>query len=75
MWTVDHARNSQSDCFLVGHVGEAPPLQSAKFPVPAMMLGLFGSDSKRMSPFLFDKGVKVRVPERDGEFYGAFADG
>ncbi len=61
MWMVDQAQNSRNDKYLTFCVGEMPPINAQKQRAAVMMLGIVTGDGKRMSPFWFEKVVKINT--------------
>ena len=62
-WTVDQARNARNDRYIAHSPKEVPVINRTKYPASAMMLGVVGSDGKRMPPFWFPKGLRVGTKE------------
>ncbi len=64
MWAVDQARNARNDQYLATSVDVVPPINYTMFPFGAMMLGIVASDSNRMPPHWFPRGLKVETSRR-----------
>ncbi len=63
VFKINQVCDSQNDCYLASSVQEVPAINAAKFHASVMILGMVGSDSKRMPPVWFPKGMKVGTPE------------
>ncbi len=60
---VNQVRYNQNSCYLTSSIQEIPTINATKFPASVMMLGVVGSDSKRMPPVWFPKGIKMCAPK------------
>ena len=59
MFVVDQAYNRRNDRFISSSSSEVKPVPRTKHPQGVMMLGVVGSDGKKMPPFFFDQGLKI----------------
>ena len=62
-FTVDQARNCHNDRYLADSPASVPPINRTKHPASVMMLGVVGSDGKKMDPYWFPKGIRVGTKE------------
>ena len=61
MFTVDQAYNRRNDRVVVDKDAEVTPVMTTKHPQGVMMLGVIGSDGKKMPPHFFPCGLKINT--------------
>ena len=61
LFTVDMAYNPRTCRMVVSREVEATPVMRHKHPASVMMLGVVGSDGKKMPPYFFKSGLKINT--------------